>query len=78
MKQLETTSHIVHFILTLCTGGLWMVVWLLAALMTNKAIIVIKEHNQWILNNQVAAGDKERRDYELRQLELMAIIAKNK
>ena len=76
MKQLETTSHIVHFILMLCTGGLWAVVWLLAALMTNKANITIKEHNQWILNNQAIASEKERRDYELRQLELMAIIAK--
>ena len=44
--------------------------------MTNKANITIKEHNQWILNNQAIASEKERRDYELRQLELMAIIAK--
>ena len=31
----EKTSHLVHFILTLITGGLWIVIWLLSALATS-------------------------------------------
>ena len=30
------TSHIVHLILTLLTGGLWLIVWLFAAMITQQ------------------------------------------
>jgi len=32
VKELRRTTHFTHFLLTICTGGLWSIVWLWRAL----------------------------------------------
>lgn len=36
-----TTSHLLHLVLSLFTLGLWVVIWVLAALSTNKATCTV-------------------------------------
>lgn len=33
----STTSHIFHFILTLATGGAWIIIWILCACLTSRS-----------------------------------------
>ena len=48
-QQLVKTNHLLHLLLTLCTGGLWVVIWLLCAAInqhknapTKKAIAALR------------------------------------
>ena len=64
-KKPATTQHIGHLIFTLLTGGMWLIIWLFCALITNNQNRKIDEHNRH-------CEDVERRNFELRQLELLA------
>ena len=44
---MRQTSHIIHFILTLLTGGLWIIIWVLCASSNNA-------YNQKILMRSMA------------------------
>lgn len=70
MQELKTTSHIRHLILTLLTGGMWMIVWLFCGLITNNQNKEIKESNRMF-------EVYERRNYELRQAEMIANLINN-
>lgn len=64
--KLRKTSHLLHFVLTLLTGGVWLLVWLLCGLMNSQHNKQIERDFQTaqfsLMFNQVNKGKKDDTD----------------
>jgi hypothetical protein len=52
-NQKKNTSHVLHLILSICTGGLWVIVWVLVAMQNNRHNNAIDRKMNRILQSDV-------------------------
>lgn len=55
-NQKKNTSHVLHLILSICTGGVWVIVWVLVAMQNNLHNSAIDKEMNRIMERSVAGG----------------------
>ncbi|MGZ0718883.1 hypothetical protein [Pseudomonas palleroniana] len=62
-NQKRHTNHVLHLILTICTGGFWVVAWILVANSNNRHNIAIDKKMRRIVDDKVA-GETDTEEQE--------------
>lgn len=60
MKRRGKTSHVLHFIITLLTGGLWLPVWIIATVRNKQWVPIVAKFDGWCqgCNEGIRAGQE--------------------